>query len=37
MVATDWAAKLLGLDETFHGASGLGGGIILVGSAASQW
>jgi hypothetical protein len=30
MVTTDWAAKLIGLDETFHGASGVGGGILLV-------
>lgn len=39
MVATDWAAKLLGLDETFHGASGVGGGIILVssGNDAGGW
>jgi hypothetical protein len=34
MVTTDWAAKLIGLDETFHGASGVGGGILLVRAAS---
>ncbi|GHJ85192.1 hypothetical protein NliqN6_1594 [Naganishia liquefaciens] len=33
MVVMDWAAKLFGLDEKFHGQSGVGGGIIL-GSAS---
>lgn len=26
----DWVAQLLGLDESFHNASGVGGGIIMV-------
>lgn len=30
VVMMDWVAKLFGLDESFHNASGLGGGIIMV-------
>lgn len=30
----DWAAKLFGLNEVFHGQSGVGGGIILVSAEA---
>ncbi|KAJ9128354.1 hypothetical protein QFC24_000647 [Naganishia onofrii] len=33
MVVMDWAAKLFGLEKSFHGSSGAGGGIIL-GSAS---
>lgn len=26
----DWVAQLLGLDSSFHNASGVGGGVIMV-------
>lgn len=33
----DWAAKLFGLNEIFHIASGKGGGVMMVSTTASKY